>query len=445
MCAKVLEKIVAIITSQTIISQTVLEEKLDLHEAESVIHRMLYKVANILMEKILVDSSKTLYANSVECLKSNGLGKIVARPLSITTATGAAITVQSPYAKKVPDTYTGTRHGLELDWQLVYKCTPLMSERVAYLSMLSPSYDIGHQLIRRIGIDICTSKCLEITNAFAEKCKRNGDTLLLLGKGESVKGKRVVLSVDGGRTRIRIENGKLSLQMNKCYDGAWKEPKLFVIDIIDEDGHLVRTELPIYGARFGEEEVLELLEKTLRSLQIEEATEVQIVADGAVWIWQNVKSLLLKLGVEESKITETLDYYHAIQHLNKLIEQLPARFSSQAKEKKRVLYKKWLWEGNWQAINDDFWAACKKPNAEALREMNYFEKHKNHIQYAHYQKINLFCGSGIVESGVRRVINQRFKNNGTFWHQKTVENLYLLRGAIVSKRWNNLVQNLKAA
>jgi hypothetical protein len=124
-----------------------------------------------------------------------------------------------------------------------------------------------------------------------------------LGK---VKGKQVILRVDGGRTRTRVENGKLSPQMNKCYYGAWKEPKLFVIDIIDQDGHLFRIELPIYGARFGEEEVLELLEKTLRSLQIEEATEVQIVDDGAVWISQNVKSLLLKPGVEESKITETL-------------------------------------------------------------------------------------------------------------------------------------------
>lgn len=51
-------------------------------------------------------------------------------------------------------------------------------------------------------------------------------------------------------------------------------------------------------------------------------------------------------------------------------------------------------------------------------------------------------GSGIVESAIRRVINLRFKNASTFWDEKTVEKMYFLRGALLSKKWDILMSNL---
>ena len=74
--------------------------------------------------------------------------------------------------------------------------------------------------------------------------------------------------------------------------------------------------------------------------------------------------------------------------------------------------------------------------------MNYLEKHNDKTQYADYQKNKLMCGSGIIESAIRRIINLRFKNASTFWNEKTVEKMYFLRGALLSKRWNILMGNL---
>ena len=53
------------------------------------------------------------------------------------------------------------------------------------------------------------------------------------------------------------------------------------------------------------------MKKYLIKLEIHKAEHVQLVADGAPWIWNNVKDILLALNVEASRITETLDYYHA--------------------------------------------------------------------------------------------------------------------------------------
>jgi hypothetical protein len=55
------------------------------------------------------------------------------------------------------------------------------------------------------------------------------------------------------------------------------------------------------------------------------------------------------------------------------------------------------------------------------------------------------CGSGIIESGIRRVINLRFKNSSAFWKQENVECLYFLRGILLSFRWKILMKNFAAA
>ncbi len=74
--------------------------------------------------------------------------------------------------------------------------------------------------------------------------------------------------------------------------------------------------------------------------------------------------------------------------------------------------------------------------------MAYLEKHEKRMQYADYKADNLMCGSGIIESGVRRIINLRFKNTSAFWDKPTVEKLYFLRAALLSKRWDTVIQNL---
>lgn len=52
------------------------------------------------------------------------------------------------------------------------------------------------------------------------------------------------------------------------------------------------------------------------------------------------------------------------------------------------------------------------------------------------------CGSGIIESGIRRIINLRFKNASTFWKVDIVENLYFLRAVLLAKRWDLFINNL---
>ncbi len=53
---------------------------------------------------------------------------------------------------------------------------------------------------------------------------------------------------------------------------------------------------------------------------------------------------------------------------------------------------------------------------------NYFKKNEKRMKYEHFKELKIPCGSGCVESGIRRVINLRLKAPGTFWKKKMAEN-----------------------
>lgn len=58
----------------------------------------------------------------------------------------------------------------------------------------------------------------------------------------------------------------------------------------------------------------------------------------------------------------------------------------------------------------------KGRRGQALKKwLNYFQKNQGRMQYASFKGLNIPCGSGCVESAIRRVINLRLKSPGVFW------------------------------
>jgi hypothetical protein len=312
-------------------------------------------------------------------------------------------------------------------------------------SALCPSYDIGNELIKNFGAVQGVSRVRKITQNLSAWCAPR-EVDLGLAKGETLAGKRVILSIDGGRTRTKCNKPSADAggppdRRKLGYETPWCEPKLFVIQILDDNGDVSRTNLPIYGVRFGEEDVLGLLREYLQNLDIALAKSIQIVADGAPWIWNTMKPLLLSLGVPEGVIVETLDYAHASGYVNKIIAKLPDHTSGTRKNKLLKQFLSWLWEGKSLQIVKRCKTLFRSPCQELQRWINYLEKHAERTQYAHFKQNKYQCGSGIVESGIRRIINLRFKNPSTFWHKENVENLFFLRALCLSKRWGIFIQN----
>ncbi|ETR70929.1 MAG: hypothetical protein OMM_08452 [Candidatus Magnetoglobus multicellularis str. Araruama] len=79
----------------------------------------------------------------------------------------------------------------------------------------------------------------------------------------------------------------------------------------------------------------------------------------------------------------------------------------------------------------------KKEEMEGI--VRYFKGHENHMKYALYLEKKISIGSGVVESAVRRVINLRFKGNGSLWKKKIAEGLMHLRAFFKTGRWKELI------
>jgi hypothetical protein len=54
-------------------------------------------------------------------------------------------------------------------------------------------------------------------------------------------------------------------------------------------------------------------------------------------------------------------------------------------------------------------------------------------------------GSGAIESTIRRVINLRQKGNGIYWTEENAEAVFQLRAAVVSGRWEEILEQTRSA
>lgn len=419
-------KVQKIVEKHLLEKMTELKEHLlagNLLDYEKNLRIQLDKSYNDISELLLNQSSTELLNGLEKQARGAGLKRLRKRPISIQLATGKVIKVEGLYANDIPINYKESRHLLANHWTIISNSSLGYIDKVCMSSVLCPSYSIANQLLTRFGTIQSISRIRKLTNDIGLYCK-DLEVKLNLKPQENLTNKRVVIGVDGGRTRTRQNKKELNKKGNLKYETEWKEPKLFVIHVIDKNGQLDIRQLPIYGCRFDQDDMLDLLKQYLKSLQINDCKEVQILADGAPWIWNNIKPILLELEVAENKITETLDYYHAIGYVNKLVSSLPSRIKE---EKRKELLKKfslWLWTGQSDKIALECREMYKRPSKLVKRWIKYLDKHKNKTQYADYQSNKLMCGSGIIESGIRRMINLKFKSPSVFWDKDNVENLF---------------------
>ena len=382
-----------------------------------------------------------------------GLKELRKSEVKLQLKTGDIVTIFSWYAsraksKRKPNKRgpNGTGSHLLLDyWGCIEKATPGYYSYISMLSILCPSFDIVLQILKDQHIPAEYKRIKKIAYQLGETCFSNR-VPIGLKPNETVAGKRVIISIDGGRTRLREENPDKKPSptykgKRAKFDTPWREPKLFVIHILDQDGSIIKTELPIYDAVIKDADCcFDLLADYLKKLKIETATEILIIADGADWIWNRAQATLLKLGVSEQKISEAVDYYHAVEHISDLISKL----RKSDNKKKDTLFKELkdlLWEGKLEQFMVKV-TDLANGRKLILDKLNYFQKNVKRMQYHLLRQNKLPCGSGIVESAIRRIINLRFKSPSTFWKQENVEKLMFLRAIFLAGRWNIMINNL---
>lgn len=203
--------------------------------------------------------------------------------------------------------------------------TPLVWATTTKYGAIAGSFEAARSTLIDWGINISLKRIERLTYLFGQiginlrQAKILNQEQGITSSTNILKDQRVVIAVDGGRTKIRLnKKGRRSSKTNRHgFIGEWVEPKLLTIYVVNEHGEKIRTSsIPITndGTYLGYEQFLKILEMYLVNLGISQAKQVLLIADGAEWIWLHIPPLLKKLQCP-NETYYLLDFYHAASHL----------------------------------------------------------------------------------------------------------------------------------
>jgi len=363
----------------------------------------------------------------------------------IRTATGVSIPIRARYYRCVDKRPPATRHkGVYAGLAVLgvhERCTPLLGAMVSSWSALLGSFEEVRQVLSEQGVELGVKVLRLITYRYAERARAMQQVEhFALGPGESVAGRRVVVSCDGGRIRLReYKRGRKTPKGRRRYRGAWREPKLLIIYVVDPEGRLDKTFPPVIdGCLQGPDALFRLIQAYLVTLKVHEAEKVLFVADGAHWIWKRTPGLVQTLGLNAEQVHELIDFYHAVEHLGKVAA---LRKSWTVKERQAWIrkHRRLLMRGKFEQVVKAVEGLCRGRHSKALTtEREYFAQNRHRMAYDRLKALQLPVGSGAVESAVRRVINLRMKGPCIFWGKENADNMLMLRAYYKAGRWEVL-------
>ena len=345
-------------------------------------------------------------------------------------------------------------------------CSPGLETRVSRQAALNPSLQFAQEELARDGVEMDVKTIARITYQCGSGLLALRTHELLqwrLGKlpaGKEFEGKHISVQIDGGRTKTRgdlrpanaaaektdeeglpVENapGRSKKRPRQTFDGEWREPKLVTIFVHDAHGRMQKeARATVDGTFLGPDAMAELVAMHLHRLGAARAASITFVADGAPWIWDRLSTIVQLAKLEGVQVHQVLDCCHAAHHVSLALAAM-----GYGDRERMPLYREHrtlLRNGQWRRVVEELQglADMNAENGDAWTEIAYLCKHgeAGRLQYPTFRKLGLPLGSGAIESGIRRVINLRMKNNGMFWREEHAEEMLQVRAQIISKRWD---------
>ena len=312
-------------------------------------------------------------------LKSDGKVQVRVR-----TAQGSTVPVWVIYYRRKSQRRAGKRSAGVYAGLVVLgiydRCTPGLASEVSLLAAMLGSLQEAQDVLANRGVALDTKTIRTIAYRYAARA-RLVQQVEHTAFEDTVAGRRVVLSSDGGRLRLReTKRGARTNKGRQRYTGAWREPKVLLVYVVDAEGKRDATFVPVMDATLkGPEAVFALLRTYLQRLGITQADQVLFIADGAPWIWKRVPLLVQAFGLAAPQVHELLDFYHAVPHLGQ-VAALRKDWSAQARTRWRTHQRRLLLRGEVEQVIAAVQGICRGRNSKAIRtQRDYCIKNKSRM------------------------------------------------------------------
>ena len=242
-----------------------------------------------------------------------------------------------------------------------------------------------------------------------------------------------------GQVEFTVDAGKANTR-----EEGWKDVKIGVLQkrmagtpVTAEGWDQQRLPTPTVSVAWAAVQTAFIFGKSwrpwLQRVGVTQMAELQVVADGASWIWKLVERML-------TGSRQMLDIYHACEHLAHAGQELYGEGTAEAAaflERSRVSLLTNGWDGVCAVVADEYAHGDTPPRRAALeRLVKYFVKHTSRLTYAERLAQGEVIGSGAVE-GQAKTIGLRLKARGARWRMKNIRRMATLVCVRHSDQWSH--------
>lgn len=297
--------------------------------------------------------------------------------------------------------------------------TPMLVRNVAHLGLEAGSFEKAARLCADWGVSISDDKVMDTIRLVGDRCREQR----LAARCAGAAGPKDVLIImaDGWNARHRGPKwGRKKAPPEERVE--WKDIKsavLFKLSHVVGGGKkrhaLLTRHVVAVPADAGPESFGEAVEREAVRMGLREAKAVYYFSDGGAYLWNLYEYRF------ETVAEGTLDYYHAMEHLGtvaaELIPEKAARDAWLEAERKRIRKEGGARLAGTLAEMLKGVELSAEGRKVAEREINYFDKHRGHMDYGKRRREGVPIGSGAVESLCGQ-FQDRLKRRGQFWSRK---------------------------
>ena len=321
--------------------------------------------------------------------------------------------------------------------------SPAVRRQTARLGAREPFHEVAEDLIELAGIRLSRKDAERIAEGIGEDIEqrdaRERERMRFVPAPPLETPKTIeTLYIEMDGTGVPMVPWEVAGRKGKQHDGSAKtrEVKLgcvFTQTVLDQDGRPVRDPASTTftgaiedAATFGHRIYAEAVRRGLFL-----AKRVVALGDGAEWIANQVETHF-------PMARRIVDFYHAKEHVAALCRALFANPADAAR------YRECWWDvlaqGHIEQLVERASAFLPKDpneNKDARREIEYLNKNKEHMRYAHFRKQGLFIGSGVIEAACKNLAGKRLKQSGMEWTVSGANAIIALRCATLSNRFKD--------
>src|SRR6266567_4807466 len=210
-------------------------------------------------------------------LKNDGRVKVRVR-----TAQGHSVPVWVTYYRRKGQRRAGKRDaGMYAGLVLLGihdRCTPALAAEVSLLAAMLGSLEEAQDVLAARGVELDTKTIRTIAYRYAARARLVQQVESTVFE-DTVAGRRGVISSDGGRLLLReTKRGPKTKKGRRRYTGAWREPKVLIVYVVDAEGKREASFAPFIDATLqGPDAVFALLQSYLQRLEITQADHILFI------------------------------------------------------------------------------------------------------------------------------------------------------------------------